>query len=234
MPSDEGWGQERPNSETEEDSGNESAHEQDVDTRVLRMLYKGNVAEVNRREEQQRKAKVVNHKHDFYRQTRCSTTAHEEQSAIPAGVINTHEDSDDDEAFAGEQQEIAKEIQELRAAQQWVNQEGWDAAGEGVVWSQTGEEIDLRLDWEEVKRKLAKGCGAGGDANAESVEEEAVLRDYPLDKLDPTQRVFADRVLAWAAEVACTRTWRRRGGAGVYRCCARGWAARPGAASPPP
>ena len=35
-------------------------------TRVFKLLYKGNVAEVSRREEQERKAKVYNRKHDFY------------------------------------------------------------------------------------------------------------------------------------------------------------------------
>ena len=34
------------------------------------------------------------------------------------------------------------------------------------------------------------------------LEETAVLRDYGLEKLDPTQRVFAHRVLSWAGEVA--------------------------------
>ena len=33
------------------------------------------------------------------------------------------------------------------------------------------------------------------------VDEDTVLGDFALGKLDPTQRAFADRVLAWAAEV---------------------------------
>ena len=113
-------GTDRGESDTEASSREESVPENDEDTRVLKMLYHGNLAEADRREEQQRKANVVNHKHDFYRQTRCSCTAQEEQSAMPAGVINTHEDSDGDEAFVGEQKELAKEMQELRAAQHWV------------------------------------------------------------------------------------------------------------------
>ena len=132
-------------SETEESSSGESARERKEDTRVLKMLYEGNIAEANRREEQQRKSWIANHRHDFYRQTRCTSTAQEECSAMPAGVMNTHEDSDDDDAYGGEQKEIDREMQELRAAQHWVNQEGWNAAGEGVATTSTGDEINLRL-----------------------------------------------------------------------------------------
>ena len=50
--------------------------EAEEDTYVLKMLYKGNLAEMNRRDERQRRTKAVtNPKHDFYRSTRCSTTA---------------------------------------------------------------------------------------------------------------------------------------------------------------
>ena len=132
-------------SETEVSSSGESAHERKADTRVLKMLYEGNIAEANRREEQQRKSWIANYKHEFYRQTRCTSTAQEECSAMPAGVMNTHEDSDDDDAYGGEQKEIDREMQELRAAQHWVNQEGWDAVGEGVATSSTGAQINLRL-----------------------------------------------------------------------------------------
>jgi hypothetical protein len=45
------------------------AHERTADTRVLKMLYEGNMAEANRREVQQRKSWIANHKHEFYRQT---------------------------------------------------------------------------------------------------------------------------------------------------------------------
>jgi len=192
--SDGSWGSDLHGSEIEKSSGQES----DIDTRVLKMLYKGNMAEVNRRVEQQRKAKVVNHKHDYYRKTRVTCTAQEEQSAMPGGVINTHEDSDDDEGVTGEQKEIAMEMQELRAAQHWVNQEGWDAVGEGLAVGQTGMEIDLRLSWSDVQTKLAKGSGPSEDLQPQHIVEEVVLRDYALDKLDPTQRAFADRVLKWA------------------------------------
>ena len=37
-----------------------------------------------------------------------------------------------------------------------------------------------------------------------AVVEADVLADFALDKLDPPQRVFADRVLAWGREVVTT------------------------------
>ena len=78
--------------------------------------------------------------------------------ALPAGVINVNEDSEDDGEYYGEQKEIAEEVQELRAAAHWVNQEGWGAAREGrAVSPTTGKDVDLRLDWGDVKRKLQTG-----------------------------------------------------------------------------
>ena len=39
-------------------------------------------------------------------------------------------------------------------AQHWINQEGWDVAGETrVISKNTGAAIDLRLDW-----AMVKGC----------------------------------------------------------------------------
>ena len=188
-----------------EESGDERRADPEVaeHQRVLKMLYEGNLAEVNRRDAQTRKAKVFNQRHDYYKNTRCSSVAHEEQSAIPGGVINQHFDSSDDEDYGGDQKEVAQEMDALRGVQHLVNQKDWDAAAEGVAVSKTGEEVDLRLLWADVKEKLASGNGAfeigasGGD-----VDEEAVLRDFSLDDLDPTQRAFAERVLKWAKEVA--------------------------------
>ena len=184
-------------SETEESS--DEAPEPSKETLVLKMLYSGNIMELNRQDEQQRRGKIFNHRHDFYKKTRCTSTAQEAQSAMPGGVINVHEDSDDGEEFFGEQKEIAKEMQELHAAQHWVNQAGWDAAGEGrAVSPSTGEELDLRLPWDSVKKQLAQGADV---EVAPSTSVEASEQKYDLDDLDPTQRVFADRVLKWAAEV---------------------------------
>ena len=61
------------------------------------------------------------------------------------------------------------------------------------------------LTWGDVQRKLAKGAGTapGETALAAAVVEEEVVRDFALDKLDPTQRVFADRVLAWGKDLVC-------------------------------
>ena len=80
------------------------------------MRQQGNVAELERREAQQGKAKVFNAKHDYYKNTRCTSVAQEECSALPAGVINVNEDSDDPDEYDGDEKEIAKEAEELRAA----------------------------------------------------------------------------------------------------------------------
>ena len=58
-------------------------------------------------------------------------------------MLNTYEDTTDEERFFGEQKEIDKEMQALRAAQHWVNQEGWDAAGEAKAVDSNGAVIDL-------------------------------------------------------------------------------------------
>jgi len=58
------------------------------------------------------KGKISNRpKHDLYKQTRCTSTVQEEQSALPAGVINRHEDSSEDEDCYGEWKGMAKEAQ---------------------------------------------------------------------------------------------------------------------------
>ena len=104
----------------------------------------------------QEKAKVCKHKRSYYRNTRCTNTAQEEHSDLPGGVIYTFQDSDDDEDYNGEQLEISKEMQELRGSNQWINQVGWDAASEAQVMSKrTHTTISLRLDWADVKKRLA-------------------------------------------------------------------------------
>ena len=82
--------------------------------RVMKMLHDGTLAEVNRRDAQTRKAGVFNQRHDYYKKTRCSTVAQEQQSAIPAGVINRCFDESDEEDYIGDQPEIAKEMDALR------------------------------------------------------------------------------------------------------------------------
>ena len=200
-----GDAEEPEGSETEHSSSADEKEDAlaDADTHVLKMLYKGNMAEISREEQQSKKAQVFNRRHNCYRNTRCTSMAQEEQSALPAGVININEDSDDDEAYLGDQKEIAKEIEELRVAQHWINQEGWDVASEAHVLSKnTGEVIDLHLDWGAVQKTLADGHDEVEDSATSHVDEATVLSDYSLEKLDPTQRVFADRVLKWASKVA--------------------------------
>ena len=130
--------------------------------------------------------------------TRAARKEHQgvQQSAIPAGVFNADEDSDDEDAYLGEQKELQKEMQELLAAKDWINQKGWDVASEALVVSpSSGKTIDLRLDWAIVERKLKQGCGDLAVSDAGDVDEAKVLADFSLDKLDPTQRVCADRVI---------------------------------------
>ena len=115
----------------------------DANDHVLKMLYKGNLEEAKRQDAQKRKSHCVSHKHNVYRNTRCTSTSQEEQSALPAGVINTYDDSEDDEAYTGEQKEIQREAQELRAVESWINQKGWDTNAEARAMSpKTGKVID--------------------------------------------------------------------------------------------
>ena len=146
------------------------------------MLYKGNLTEVPKQEQCKKKARVYNERHSFYKNTRCTNRAQEESSALPAGVFNVNEDSDDDEAYSGEQKEIAKEMDELRTAKHWINQPGWDMASEGRAYSQAASsELDLRLNWTEVKQTLAQGSEPAEPAAAATVDRESVLRDYTLE-----------------------------------------------------
>ena len=68
------------------------------------------------------------------------------------------------------------------------------------------------LSWDDVRRMLDAGAGAGHkDADPDRVvDKNAVLRDYSLDDLDPTQRAFADRVLNWSDKVAQTYQQNKR------------------------
>ena len=205
-------------SETEHSSSAEEKEdkENDRETQVLKMLYKGNMEEISRREQQEKSAKVYNRKHNYYRNTRCTCMAQEEQSAIPAGVFNVYEDSDDEDAYLGEQRELQKEMQELLAAKDWINQKGWDVASEAqVVSPSSGKTIDLRLDWAMVEQKLKQGYGDLAVSDAGDVDEVKVLSDFSLDKLDPTQRVFADRVLKWGDELVDVHETVKRDGRGM-------------------
>ena len=52
-------------------------------------------------------------------------------------------------------------------------------------------------------------------AQQKPLVESEVLRDYPLDVLDPTQRAFADRVLSWGREVVAV--YKEINDTGVYQ-----------------
>ena len=192
--------------QTEEsiDEDASAARDPDNDTSILKMLYRGNLQERNRAEAQLRKSSLCNHKHSFYRNTRCTSIAQEEQSALPVGVTNVFEDSDDDEAYTGEQKEIEKELQELRRVQHLVNLDTFDAQAESHATSPTtGRVIDLRLNWEHVKTTLSKDTGSeDNEQSTTRLDAATVRREYDLDALDPTQRAFADRVLKWAEDLA--------------------------------
>ena len=51
-----------------------------------------------------------------------------------------------------------------------------------------------------MNEKLACGSDLATD-EAPRVDADVVRRDYALDKLDPTQRAFAERVLSWATKL---------------------------------
>ena len=136
------WEEDAMNSDTEESESDEEPAPQA--TKLLRQLRGASkVEEVERWSEVERKSTVVKTRHNFYKQTKVTSLAQEEQSALPAGVLNTYEDTTDEEDFTGEQKEIASEMQALRAEQQWVNQEGWDAAGEAKAVDSSGADVDL-------------------------------------------------------------------------------------------
>ena len=106
-----------------------------------------------------RKAKVFSGKHWYYKKTWVTGLWQEEASVHPkAGAMNVYDDSSDEDAYTGEQKEIAREVEELRVAKHWINQENADPLAEARAFcSATGQEIDLRLDWEDVGRKLRAG-----------------------------------------------------------------------------
>ena len=102
------------------------------------------------------------------------------------GVFNVYEDSDDEDAYMGEQKELQQEMQELLVAKHWINQKGWDVASEAqVVSPSSGKTIDLRLDWAMVERKLKQGYGDLAVSDAGDVDEVKVLSASLLISLIP-------------------------------------------------
>ena len=103
----------QPDSSETESSESEPAPE---GTSLLRQLRGAtHVEQVSRQPELQRRTAAARHRHNVYRNTKVTSRAQEEQSALPAGVTNVMEDSDGDEAWdGGDSKELEKETQALR------------------------------------------------------------------------------------------------------------------------
>ena len=65
--------------------------------RLYKALRDGNLREINISEAVQRKCVMHSAKHDYYKNTRCTSIAQEEQSATPVGVINVCVDDEDED-----------------------------------------------------------------------------------------------------------------------------------------
>ena len=121
-----------------------------MSTRLLRQLRGAtNVEEVTRQPELQRRTNAARHEHNVYRNTKVTSRAQEEQSAVPAGVRNVMEDSDDDEAWdGGDSKELEKETQALQVAKNWLSdkaeRQSWDTAAEAMAPGAEEVEVDLR------------------------------------------------------------------------------------------
>ena len=163
------------------------------DLTVLRAMRDSYLQEISRNAEVERRCAAANIKHDYYRKTRCTSIAQEEQSATACGVVNVYNDSDDDDDYCGEQKEVKAEAQELRAAAQWINPPHWDAGLEAWGVDSHGHLIDLRVPRDANGQKMS--WTAVKKALAEDQDPESSCQDFFLDDLDPTQRVFADRSL---------------------------------------
>ena len=60
---------------TEDSEGELEDKDNEEDLHVLKMLYKGDVSQVNRRQELQRRGGIFNNRHNFYKHTRCTNVA---------------------------------------------------------------------------------------------------------------------------------------------------------------
>ena len=172
------------------------------DAHVLRVLRAGHIDELPKCSLAEKKSSTCNSHRNYYRNTRCTDIAQEESSANPGGVLNVHEDSDEDEAFTSEQKEIEQEMDALRGVHKWMNPDGWDlnAEGKGDLHGD-GSRSDLRRDWGQVKKLLDNGAEAEVDGKSWIPTREEVERDYDLARLDPTQRAFVDYVLSWVQDL---------------------------------
>ena len=100
--------------------------------------------------------------------------------------------------------EIQQEMQNLRCVESYVNPPTTNAAEEAFAVCGDGTRVSLReptlhgkrCSWADVKSCFKKG----NETKSDDQDDNGVDR-YPLDVLDPTQRVFADRLLAWGREL---------------------------------
>ena len=102
----------------------------------LRRQWRGatRLEQVDRLPEVQRRTVTGRHGHNVYRNTKVTSRAQEEQSAMPAGVTNQWEDSDDDEAWGGaESKELGAEWQALRVAKYWLSDNGVELQSRGAA-----------------------------------------------------------------------------------------------------
>ena len=120
---------------------------------------------------------------------------------MPGGVLNAHEDTDNEDEYFADQAEVRCEMDALKVAESHVNVKSWNYQREGIGRTSSGHEVDLRLDWAAAKAILKQGSEDAVEDEEKSLSAAEVAEKYPLDILDPTQRCFADRVLAWAGEV---------------------------------
>ena len=58
------------------------------------------------------------------------------------------------------------------------------------------------MDWAIVKKNLNVGTEPDDETASARLVRDTVEREYPLDSLDPAQRVFANIVLEWLRELA--------------------------------
>ena len=91
-------------------------------------------------------------------------------------------------------------MQALRSVETWVNPQTSDAAEDAFANGSDGSKINLReptvqgkrASWADVKKHLKEG-----NEVKSADQDEFDVTAYLLDTLDPTQRVFSDRLLAW-------------------------------------
>ena len=190
--------------EEEEAEEDERKQEEDEVACVYRAMRAGFLQELRSKDAMTSRVALEKPKHDCYRKQRVTDRAQEEQSFTSLGVMNVCEDSDDGDAYDGDEKEIQEEVNALRSVAAWVNLPTHDAAEDAFAIGSDGLRINLReptiqgkhVDWKDVMKHLKEG-----NELKSADQNDFDVTAYPLDTLDPTQRVFADRLLAWGQEL---------------------------------